>query len=278
MEIWLLVSESIPQSELHPWRRFVAIGDSFTEGIGDPDPSVPGGNRGWADRVAEQLSASVSDFAYANLAVRGRLIGQINDEQVEAALELKPDLITLCAGGNDVTRGGNPDFIADELDSMVQRLGRDGATVVLFTGPDIGETPVLGALRGRVAIFNENIHTVAQRHDAVIADLWALRQLHQKSMWAPDRLHFSALGHHTIASMVLDSLGLEHQLDPSTPEPAAATTWRQARAGDMDWAREFLLPWVMRRVRHQSSGDGVSAKRPLVEPVFGTANGPIPKD
>lgn len=264
--------------ELHPWRRFVAIGDSFTEGIGDPDPSVPGGNRGWADRVAEQLASRVPDFAYANLAVRGRLIGQIDDEQVEAALELKPDLITVCAGGNDVTRGGNPDFIADELDSMVRRLSRDGATVVVFTGPDIGETPVLGALRGRVAIFNENIHTVALRHDAVVADLWALRQLHQRPMWAPDRLHFSPLGHHNIAAMVLDSLGVRHDLDLSTPEPAPDTTWRQARAVDIDWAREHLFPWVMRRVRHQSSGDGVSAKRPLAAPVFGTANGPVPKD
>ncbi|RKW70715.1 SGNH/GDSL hydrolase family protein [Galactobacter caseinivorans] len=274
----MIVSDLNPSEDLHPWRRFVAIGDSFTEGIGDPDPTVPGGNRGWADRVAEQLASASPDFSYANLAVRGRLIGQINDEQVEAALELQPDLITLCAGGNDVTRGGNPDFIADELDSMVKRLSRDGATVVLFTGPDIGETPVLGTLRGRVAIFNENVHTVALRHDAVIADLWALRQLHQKPMWAPDRLHFSALGHHTIAAMVLDSLGVQHSLDPTTPEPAASTTWRQARAGDIDWAREHLFPWVMRRVRHQSSGDGVSAKRPLAAPVFGKANGPVPKD
>ena len=97
----------------HPWRRYVALGDSFTEGIGDPEPGSPGGHRGWADRVAEVLSQQVDDFAYANLAVRGKLIAQIVADQVEPALALKPDLITFSAGGNDVIRPGtDPDQIA----------------------------------------------------------------------------------------------------------------------------------------------------------------------
>ncbi|MGO3886984.1 MAG: SGNH/GDSL hydrolase family protein, partial [Mycetocola sp.] len=97
-------------SATHPWSRYVAIGDSFTEGIGDPEPSAPGGNRGWADRVAEQLSRGVDDFAYANLAVRGKLIAQIATAQIEPALDLRPDLITFSAGGNDVLRpGSDPD-------------------------------------------------------------------------------------------------------------------------------------------------------------------------
>ncbi|MDN6332471.1 MAG: SGNH/GDSL hydrolase family protein, partial [Micrococcaceae bacterium] len=91
----------------------VSLGDSFTEGIGDPDPQSPGGHRGWADRVAEQLSRQAEDFAYANLAIRGRLLDQIHEEQLEPALELRPDLITICAGGNDVLRpGGDPDALA----------------------------------------------------------------------------------------------------------------------------------------------------------------------
>jgi len=77
----------------HPWRRFVAIGDSFTEGIGDPDAAAPGGHRGWADRVADVLAKDVDDFAYANLAVRGKLIAQITAEQIEPAVALKPDLV-----------------------------------------------------------------------------------------------------------------------------------------------------------------------------------------
>ncbi|WP_279403059.1 SGNH/GDSL hydrolase family protein, partial [Arthrobacter sp. JCM 19049] len=88
----------------------MALGDSFTEGIGDPDENNPGRHRGWADRLAEQLSSSVEDFAYANLAIRGRLIAQIVEEQIDPAIALKPDLISICAGGNDVLRpGGDPD-------------------------------------------------------------------------------------------------------------------------------------------------------------------------
>ncbi|WP_370647089.1 SGNH/GDSL hydrolase family protein [Arthrobacter sp. zg-Y844] len=258
------------QQPLHLWSRFVAMGDSFTEGIGDPNPDSPGGNRGWADRVAEELALGQPDFSYANLAIRGRLLNQIIDEQLEPALALKPDLVTICAGGNDVIRpGGDPDRLAERMDGAVARLRGSGAGVVLFTGPDLGSTPVLGSVRGRAAVYNENLRTVAKRHGAVIADMWALRELNDPQMWAPDRLHFSPLGHHTIAAMVLDTLQVPHSLQPLETKPLPAKNWRTARSEDMVWAREFLFPWVVRRVRHQSSGDGISAKRPEAGPMFG---------
>ena len=250
-------------SESHPWSRYVAVGDSFTEGIGDPDPGVPGGFRGWADRVAEVLGSQSPDFAYANLAIRGRLLREITDEQAERALELRPDLITVSAGGNDIIRPGtDPDEVAERFDRLVATLSSQGATVVVFTGPDIGATPVLGRLRGKVAIYNENIHAIALRHDAVVADMWALRQLADNRMWAPDRLHFSPLGHHTIARMVLASLAVDNDLEEHTLPPADARQWRDARRDDIGWAREYFVPWVLRRVRHQSSGDGRGPKRP----------------
>ncbi|OMH23981.1 SGNH hydrolase [Tersicoccus phoenicis] len=255
---------------MHPWTRYVAIGDSFTEGIGDPEPSAQGGHRGWADRLAEELARTSHDFAYANLAVRGRLLDRIVAEQLEPALELKPDLVTVSAGGNDIIRRADPDAVAARLDGAVGRLADSGATVLLFTGPDIRDTPVLGAIRGRVAIFNENLHTVAKRHDAVIADMWALRELLQPQMWAPDRLHFSPLGHHTIAMMALDALNVPHEdLHPLEASPLPARTWRQARAEDLVWAREYFAPWVLRRLRRVSSGDHITAKRPMAGPVFG---------
>ncbi len=250
-------------TQQHPWSRYVAIGDSFTEGIGDPEPKSPGGFRGWADRVAEVLSEGTDDFAYANLAIRGRLLQQISDEQVDAALELKPDLISVSAGGNDIIRPGtDPDDVALRFESMIERLRSDGATVVMFNGPDIGMTPVLRRVRGKVAIYNENLRAVAHRHDAVVADMWALRELSDPRMWAPDRLHFSPVGHHTIARMVLDALNVENDLEPFKPEPLPAKSWRQARVEDAGWAREHLVPWVLRRIRHQSSGDNVVPKRP----------------
>ena len=247
----------------HPWSRYVAIGDSFTEGIGDPEPASPGGHRGWADRVAEVLSVQTDDFAYANLAIRGRLLQQILDEQVDAALALHPDLITISAGGNDIIRPGtDPDEVAARLDGGIARLRRDGATVVMFNGPDIGGTPVLGRIRGKVAIYNENLHALAKRHDAIVADMWALRELADPRMWAPDRLHFSPVGHQTIARMVLDALNVSHDLEPFEAEPLPRQTWRQARIDDISWAREHFAPWILRRLRRESSGDGVSPKRP----------------
>jgi lysophospholipase L1-like esterase len=250
----------------HPWSRYVAIGDSFTEGIGDPEPRSPGGHRGWADRVAEVLSQQTEDFAYANLAVRGRLLQQILDEQIEPALELRPDLITVSMGGNDVIRPGtDPDEIAARFDDGIARLRRDGATVVMFNGPDIGMTPVLRSIRGKVAIYNENLRTIAQKHDAIVADMWSLRELTDPRMWAPDRLHFSPVGHQAIARMVLRALNVENDLEPFAAEPLPRQTWRQARREDIGWAREYFAPWILRRIRHQSSGDGVTAKRPTFE-------------
>jgi len=252
----------------HPtWTRYVAVGDSFTEGIGDPEPTSPGGYRGWADRVAEVLSAESKDFAYANLAVRGKLIQQIADAQVEPALALHPDLITISAGGNNIIRpGGDPDAVAAKLDGIVERLRSDGATLLLFTGPDIAATPVLGRVRAKAAIFNENVRTIALRHGAIIADMWALRELADSRMWAPDRLHFSPIGHNTIARMALDTLGVPNDLTPWDPEPMPAVPWRQARADDIVWARTHFAPWVMRRLRGVSSGDHIEPKRPTFTP------------
>lgn len=253
----------------HPWRRFVAVGDSFTEGIGDPDDAAPGGNRGWADRVAEVLAHDVDDFAYANLAVRGKLIGQIIADQVEPAVALKPDLVSICAGGNDVIRPGtDPDAIATQLEDAVARLASTGAAVVLFTGIDTGFTPVFRAFRGKVAIYNENVRSIADRYDCIVADQWSLKAVQDMRFFDDDRLHFNALGHHEVARMVLRSLNVPNDLQAMQPDALPYRRWREARAEDIGWAREHLVPWVLRRLRHQSSGDNVVAKRPEPLPVM----------
>ncbi|MCR2811972.1 SGNH/GDSL hydrolase family protein [Microbacterium sp. zg.Y1090] len=246
----------------------VSIGDSFTEGIGDPDPDSPGGHRGWADRVAEVLSSQVDDFAYANLAVRGKLIGQIVADQIEPALALTPDLITFSAGGNDVIRpGGDPDVVAALFEDAVARLSSRGATVLVFTAIDTNFTPVFRGIRGRVAIYNENIRAIAERYDCIVADQWALKEVQDMRFFDDDRLHYNTLGHHEVARMVLRALNVPNDLQPMQPEPLPRRTWRAARANDLVWAREYLVPWVLRRVRNQSSGDHITAKRPEALPM-----------
>lgn len=218
--------------------------------------------------MAEELANQNTDFAYANLAVRGRLLQQIVDEQIEPALKLRPDLITISAGGNDVIRPGtDPDRISIRFEDAVRRLRADNATVVVFTGVDVGFSPVFNRIRGKVAIYNENIREIAQAHDCVVADMWSLRALQDSAMWALDRLHPNTLGHHTIARMVLDVLNVPNGLEPLKPEPLPQVSWRRARAEDFTWAKEYLVPWVLRRIRHQSSGDHVLPKRPDAAPV-----------
>lgn len=262
---------------VHPWSRYVALGDSFTEGVGDPEPASAGGLRGWADRVAEELAAGRANFGYANLAVRGLLLQQIMDQQIGKALALQPDLVTLSAGGNDmVFHGTDPDKLAARLEAGVSQLAQAGPTIVLFTGPDWGSTLVLGRNRAKVAIFNENVRALAARHGALIADLWALTQLREPRMWDPDRLHLSPLGHHTVAMAVLEALNVPHTLQPLEPKSLPASSWRQARASDLSWARAYLVPWVVRQVRPHGRDGELRAKRPFAGPVFPAGNPPAP--
>jgi len=266
-------SPYVPNEGPLPWHRYVALGDSFTEGIGDPIEGTDA-HRGWADRVAEVLASHVADFAYANLAVRGKLIRQIVDDQIQPALDLRPDLITFSAGGNDVIRPGtDPDAVAELFEDAVVRLSSTGATLVVFTGIDTNFTPVFRGIRGKVAIYNENVRAIAERYDCVVADQWALKEVQDMRFFDDDRLHYNALGHHEVARMVLRALNVPNDLQPMQPDALPVRTWREARAVDLVWAREYLVPWVLRRLRHQSSGDNVTAKRPEPLPVTNLAPG-----
>ena len=137
---------------------------------------------------------------------------------------------------------------------------------MIFTATDVGFSPVFRGIRGKVAIYNENIRTIAAEYDCVVADQWGFTPIQDTRMWAPDRLHLNPLGHHEVARLVLSSLNVENSLEPMRPEPLPTTTWRQARGEDIQWAREYLVPWVLRRIRHQSSGDHVLPKRPDAVP------------
>lgn len=241
--------------------RFVALGDSFTEGVGDDDPSRPNGVRGWADRVAEALAASSPNFRYANLAIRGRLLNQVLAEQLDPALQLEPDLVSLHAGGNDLLRPRvDIDVLARAYENAVAQLARSGATVVLFTWVDGASDPVFRQLRGRTAIYNEHIRVVAARYGATVVDLWGMRQLQDRRMWSADRLHLNSLGHTEVAAAVLDALGVAHGLAPVRLGPRPVLHPRERRAENLRWGREHLVPWLGRRLRGESSGDLIQAK------------------
>lgn len=259
---------------------YAAIGDSFTEGVGDPGPD--GTYVGWADRfavlLADQLpvldGATNSDsprgeFRYANLAVRGRLLDQIVEEQVPRAKKLAPDLVSFCAGGNDVIRPGtDPDDLAERFERAVAELTDAVGTVMVTTGFDTRGVPVLRHMRGKIATYNVHLRAIADRYHCPVLDLWSLRSIQDRRAWDNDRLHLSAEGHTRVALRAAQVLGLETPADPDQPwPPQAQRNTYEVRRDNIQWAREYLVPWIGRRLRGESSGDEVAAKRPDLLPL-----------
>lgn len=261
-------------------KKYLALGDSFTEGVGDADPARPNQCRGWADRVAEVLCAEGS-WQYANLAVRGKKIGQVINQQLDQGLSLAPDLVSIYAGGNDILRpAADLDALMRGYEGMVRRFTEAGATVLLFTGFDTVDSPLFSKTRPRTAIYNEKVREIADTHGALIADYWRWREFSDVRYWAPDRLHMNELGHALMAAKVLGVLG-EHRVTesnwaskiglPSLPELAMNSRGEKLKL-ELGWAREHLGPWVKRRLTGTSSGDALSAKYPDYIQLTAAAN------
>lgn len=255
-------------TQLAAIRTFVAIGDSFTEGLNDPHPA--GGFRGWADRVAEHLAAHRSGLRYANLAVRGKLVYQVVADQVPRAVDLRPDLVTLCAGGNDMLRpGSDPDALAALFDDGVRRLRDIGARVAVFTSFDPRRMPTAHRVRGKAATYNMHLRAIADRRGCTLVDLWPMGNFNDPRAWYEDRLHLSAEGHRRMALRVCEVLGVPVGGDWREPWPPGPPPdgWLTQRRADLYWARTYAMPWVHRRIRGVSTGDGRPPKRPDLLPL-----------
>lgn len=251
-----------------PFHRYVALGDSFTEGVGDPDPGRPNGLRGWADHVAEVLATQSDDFGYANLAIRGRKLPAILDEQVGPALALEPDLVTIYAGANDILRPKvDIDAIVERYDEALGRIAATGATLLVFTAFDPGGSAIYRPLRGRFALYNELVREAARRHGADIVDFWTMREYRDWRYWDADRMHLGPAGHHRMATAVLDTLGVGHGLTPMPLVDLPMTTRSEQLRQHLAWVRSSAAPWVHRRVTGRSSGDGIDPRHPTLSRI-----------
>lgn len=256
----------------HQGKVMVSVGDSFTEGMCD-DTRPDGSFRGWADRVAERLAADDPHLRYANLAVRGKLIRQIERDQVPVAAKMDADLITLAGGLNDVLRPRCDMAVVEaSVRSCFQQLHTDKNTLVMFRPTDPrrrmrGSQRLMPAVNRLVELVDE----FGAEPNVVVVDLFGARVFDDPRMWDEDRLHFSPEGHRRVAEAVLQALGAEPSFDwraglaPARPKP-----WFQARKQDLRWLRVYLLPWIGRRITGKSSGDGRLAKRPEPAPVSET--------
>lgn len=280
------------------WSSYLALGDSFTEGLWDvlgpngrPDAEVSewaAANphhpeisevrlRGWADILAMQLARRRPEgeaLRYGNLAIRGRLLGAIVAEQVPVALEMRPALVSLVGGGNDILRPAvDVDGIAAQLEDAVAQLRAAGIDVLLATGMDAKGSALIGATRYRVGLLNSHVWSIARRQGAHVLDIWGMRSLHDERMWTSDRIHLRADGHRRVAQAALVALGLEPD-DPAWDDPLAPLPSRPTLAQlgvDAAWVRQHAYPWATRRLRQNSSGAEREPKLPelVVVPAEG---------
>jgi lysophospholipase L1-like esterase len=251
------------------YSRYVAIGDSQTEGLWDGDDTA--GLKGFADRLAAIVDAHHPGLSYANLAVRGKRIRDLLDDQLPTALEMQPDLVTVCIGMNDVTRPGPYfDGALTELADLYAQLAISGATVVTTTFPDIAQIVPIGRVLGaRVLRINAEIRRAADWYDFRLLDLFNAPSMTDPDTWSADRVHGSSRGHSLFAAAAAEALNLPGS-NHDWAELGAAPSRQKLRSKAYSqalWTQNMLMPWLWRHVRGRSAGDGRGPKRPQLEAV-----------
>jgi lysophospholipase L1-like esterase len=191
-----------------PWRRLAIVGDSLAEGLGDRVPGYR--SLCWADRLARTLRRTVSDLAYLNLGRRGLTATQVRADQADRAAEFAPDLLGVVCGGNDLLL---PDFspraLASDLDRLIARLATPDTTLFVYTLANVVDAlPGLrgGPLEKGVEVLNEVTRTVADRHGALVVQMYGHPASTDRDLFSTDRIHASARGHAVIAATTVRTL------------------------------------------------------------------------
>lgn len=249
------------------FRRYVAIGDSSTEGLVDPDGE--GGYRGWADRLAQTIAdAQTAPLEYANLAIRGFRLGEIREAQFDWALAMEPDLMTIFGGPNDIMAAVRCDWASwqDHLAAMFGAARARNITVLTFTMPDPSSINPLGATwRPRVLRLNELICEEAERAGVLVMDFQRYPIAEDPRLWFDDRLHGNSLGHERVAAALAWRLGVAgadlRWADP-LPDVLTPRRPRERLTSDVDWAVHHLGPFLSKGLRGIRQGWGIEPKRP----------------
>jgi lysophospholipase L1-like esterase len=253
------------------YTRFIVLGDSFSEGMSDE--IINGKYRGWADRVADVLAGQTPDFKYANFAIRGKLVKQVFEEQVPLALPLisgPQTLVSFHAGANDALR---PNFDRNVVRTAyvraVTQLVQSGATLVLFTVLEKNGNGGKASLvwEERMSSFNSIVREVAEKFGLMIMDASMDPQSSNPNLLAFDRLHLNTTGHYRVAQAVLERIGAPFDSNWKVSViPSKKKPWLTRKLLTLWWFVSFALPWVWRRIRGRSSGDGRSGKYTSLTP------------
>jgi lysophospholipase L1-like esterase len=251
---------------------YVALGDSFTEGVGDK--LADGSVRGWADFVALGLAHSAAsegggrELMYANLAIRGRKLSPIIGEQLSPAIAMKPQLLSINGGGNDIMRPKVAVATVAEqlLDAVRVAVDADIHVLLLSGGNPCAHLPFGSFIRRRGDELAAAVRDNKPPHGVTMVDNWSDTVLEDSRYWSVDKLHLNAFGHARVASNVLTALGVavpaQWRIDEVASEPPSVSGRRSAA-----YYREYVVPWIGRRLTGRSSGDGRAPKRPSLQPV-----------
>jgi lysophospholipase L1-like esterase len=194
--------------EGHPFRSVVVMGDSVAAGVREPAHGYL--DLSMADRLHEALAAGRPDLAFANLGVTGLKVAEVEATQLDAALERRPDLVVLSAGGNDAfERGFDSDRTTSELAHLAGRLSEAGARVVLIGLFDIGGSGLLPEELGKrmsakFGVLDDVMHRVARQvPGCVVSDNRQHPLSHDGSIFSSDLIHCNARGHAVAAATLL---------------------------------------------------------------------------
>ena len=248
-------------------RSYVAIGDSLSEGLGDFEFGEKRINAGWTDRLAALLAqeqrAGGAHFEYANLAIRGTKLQKIMTQQVEAAIRLQPDLVTIMAGSNNIS---NHSKHLDELVAIfrqgIELLLAAGCQVVVATPINPRHLKVFTPIYRRATVLSEALREICAEYGIPVIDVHQIEKLNHLGYWAEDMVHFSGHGHILVANEAAKTLGLSHRI-PELESSLIEAPLRNFFA-TLRWIKVYVIPFIGRKIRGVTSGDGLEPKLPVL--------------
>ncbi|MEN9751212.1 MAG: hypothetical protein RLZZ600_259 [Actinomycetota bacterium] len=267
------------------YRSYVAMGDSLTEGLGDTGFEQDRMNKGWADRLAALLAREAAfaghSFDYANLALRGSNSLHILTAQLELALELKADLVTIMTGANDLSWfPWRKKAIDHMLRGALVRLYDVGSHVVLLNTVRPAHTTLAKLMIRRSRAMSNIIARIAGEFGTPVVDVHSMREFESLDFWASDLVHFSSNGHSRVTNEVAAVLSIDCR--DETPHTPGRN--RLGLFTFLNWLVRDVIPFWGRKLRGVTSGFGRSPKhtafvrmidRPVVRPKLHSADEPL---
>lgn len=255
------------------FRSYVAIGDSLSEGLGDFGFEFRREHCGWTDRLAALLSFEARtrgfDFQYANLALRGSKLRRIMSDQLVAALRLQPDLVTIMAGSNDM-------FTSDSKLPELEKIFREGLQLLIAAGCEVVVANTINPIHLRVFSrmapraerLSRMLERVAAEFGIRVIDVHGIESFSELYYWAEDMVHFSGHGHIKVANRAAEVLNLTHRMPEARLEDMTAPS--RTFFATLEWVRVYVIPFISRRIRKVSSGDGMQPKHLRLQPYSNT--------